>query len=381
MNFYLSTDQQLLKNTVQEFSRGEIEPIADQLDREGKLPDDLIQKMAQINLLGMTLPEEYGGSETGLLENILCIEQLSYSGTGAWWLAAFSCSIPECIHVVGTEDQKTKYLAPVCNGLSYPSIQFTEPDTGSDPMALRTIAEPEGEFFNITGLKRFSTFGARDGVAVLYAVNENKSCSAFILDKHAKGYTTGASYELMGSGGMEAVDVFLDDVKIPRENLLGQTGNGLTILQFWIALEKIQQCAACIGIARAALDEASNYSRSRIVGKKPQAALLNIRAMLAEMYSQLQAARWLTYRAAFLKDSDHSGWILEAAAAKVFVVPVVMDIVEKSRRIHGAYGYTKEYKIERLYRAIAGASAIASSLEVNKSIVSSAILKKTTAIG
>ncbi len=376
MNFNLSKNQQLLQDTVKEFTYGEIEPIADQLDRDGKLPDDLIRKMAQINLLGMTLPDEYGGLEADLVENILCIEQISYSGTGAWWLAAFSCSIPECINEFGTKKQKNNYLYPVCKGLAYPSIQFTEPGTGSDPGALLTIAEPSGESFNINGSKRFSTFGARDGYAILYALDEKKNCTAFILEKNIKGYSTGSNYELMGSGGIESVDVFLDNVKIPKENLLGKKGNGLTILQFWIALEKIQQCAACIGIAQAALDEATRYSRSRIVGKKTQADMPAIRAMLADMYSRLQAARWITYRAAFLKDSNNSGWIPEAAAAKVFVVPAVMDIVEKSRRIHGAYGYTKETKIERLYRAIAGASAIASSLEVNKSIVASALIRK-----
>ena len=376
MNFNLSSDQRLLQDAVREFAQKEIEPIADQLDRAGKLPDDMIRKMAQLNLLGMTLPEAYGGSGTGLLENILCIEQLSYSGTGAWWLPAFSCSIPECVHAFGTEKQKEKYLIPVCKGLSYPSIQFTEPGTGSNPKALLTLAVPEGDHFLINGSKRFSTFGARDGFAILYAIDEKKHCSAYILEKHVLGYSTGQPYELMGSGGIEAVDVFLDDVRISKENLLGKKDDGLTVLQFWIALEKIQQSAACIGIAQSALNEATSYSRSRMVGQKPQADLLNIRAMLAEMYSRLQAARWLTYRAAFLKDSKHSGWITEAAAAKVFVVPAAMDIVEKSRRIQGAYGYTREYKIERLYRAIAGASAIASSLEVNKSIVASAILKR-----
>jgi len=169
--------------------------------------------------------------------------------------------------------------------------------------------------------------------------------------------------------------VFLENVTVPEENLLGVKGKGLNILLYWIAYEKIQQCAACLGIAQAALDEARSYAKSRIVKGKPMAKLLSIRSMLAEMYSHLQAARWLTYRTAFLKDSDAPGWMTEAAAAKLFVVPAAMDIVEKARQIHGAYGYTKEFKIERLNRAIAGASVIAVGLEINRSIVSASLIK------
>ncbi|MCP4715775.1 MAG: acyl-CoA dehydrogenase, partial [Deltaproteobacteria bacterium] len=204
---------------------------------------------------------------------------------------------------------------------------------------------------------------------------EAGGCSAFLAPKNIKGYSTGPLYELMGGGGIEAVDVYLDGLELSRKNILGKKGEGFNILLHWIAIEKIQQCGACLGIAQAALDEAKAYGKTRKVRGRPQANLSNIRSMLAEMYAGLEAARCLTYQAAFLMDASDPSWTIQAAAAKVFVVPATMKVVELSRRIHGAYGYTKDYKIERLYRAIAGASAIAVSLEINRAIVSAALTK------
>ncbi len=375
MEFDFTQEQLLLQQSLREFTKHEIEPLAARIDSRGMLPDELLGKMAEINLPGMIFPPEFGGSGASTLNCILAIEQISYSGTGAWWLAAFTNSIPDCIVRFGTDDQKKKYLRPVCEGDVYPSIQFTEENTGSDPEALITTAVPDGNHYVINGMKRFSTFGARPGYAILYAKDETEKCSAFIVEKDTKGYSTSKNYDLSGGGGVETADVFLENLMVPEENLLGVKGQGLRILLYWIAYEKIQQCAACLGIAQAALDEARKYAKSRIVRGKPMAKLMSIRSMLADMYSRLQAARWLTYRTAFLKDSDAPGWKTEAAAVKLFVVPAVMEIVEMARQIHGAYGYTKEFKIERLNRAIAGASVIAVSLEINRSIVSAPLIK------
>ena len=359
----------MLQAMVREFSEREIEPIAVQMDQEGRLPDDLIKKMAQLGLLGMTVPKKYGGTEAGNLRCILAIEQLAYSGTGAWWLVGFNNSIPECIVHFGSEEIKQKYLRPLCEGRAYASIQFTEEDTGSDPEALITRAIPDGNSYVINGMKRFSTFGARDGYATLWAKDETGKCSCFMLQKNVEGYTASKIWNLMGGGGIEAADVYFENMRVPKENLLGNKGEGFDILLHWIAAEKVEQCAVCVGIAQAALDEAVKYAKSRMSRGRPIAGMQGIRWMLADMQSKIEAARWLTYRAAFLQDQGAANWMTEAAAAKLFVVPTTMEVVEMSRRIHGGYGYTKEFKIERLYRAIAGATAIAVSLEVNRSIV------------
>jgi len=360
---------------VREFTEREIEPRAAQIDREGRLPDDLIKKMAQIGLLGMTIPKQYGGTEAGNLSCVLACEQMAYSGTGAWWLMGFNNSIPECIAHFGSEELKQKYIKPLCDGTAYASIQFTEEETGSDPEALITTAVPDGDNYVVNGMKRFSTFGTRDGYAVLYTKDEAGECTAFVIEKNVAGYSASKVWELMGGGGMEAADVYFDNMRVPKANLLGEKGKGFNALLYWISTEKIEQCAAGVGIAQAALDEAVKYAKSRMVREKPISGMQGIRWMLADMQAKIEAARWLTYRAAFLQDQGAPDWMTEAAAAKLFVVPAMLEVTEIARRIHGAYGYTKEFKIERLYRVIAGAASIATTLEINRSIVGASLVR------
>jgi alkylation response protein AidB-like acyl-CoA dehydrogenase len=376
MNFNLTEEQTILQKTVKEFTKNTIEPIASQIDREGKLPDDLIKKLGRLGLLGMSVPVKYGGNETESLNCVLAIEQIAYSGTGAWWLVAFNNSIPETIAHFGSEKLKEKFLRPFCDGTAYASIQFTEEETGSDPAALTTKAVPDGNNYLINGMKRFSTFGARDGYGILYARDENGACTAFVIQKNIQGYSVEKNWELMGGGGIEAVDVYFQDMQVPQENLLGEKGNGFDILLHWITIEKIEQCGANIGIAQAAFDEAVNYAKSRKSRGKPISGMQGIRWMLADMKCKLEAARWLTYRSAFLHDQKSACWKDEASSAKLFVITATMEIVDMARQIHGCYGYTRDLKIERLYRAAAGATGIATSLEINKSIVGSRIVEE-----
>jgi butyryl-CoA dehydrogenase len=369
MDFNLTDEQRLLQTTVKDFTKSEIEPVAGQIDCEGRLPDDMIKKLAGLGLFGMSVPVQYGGSAVGLLNSVLAIEQLAYSGTGAWWLAAFNNSIPDSIAQFGSEKLKEDVLKPFCTGEAYASIQFTEEDTGSDADALTTRARPEGNYYIINGMKRLSTFGARDGYAVLYTKDESEACTAFVVRKKSPGYRIHKEWKLMGGGGMESVDVYLEDMKVHKESMLGEKGQGFRILLYWIGMEKIMQCGANVGMAQAALDEAVDYANSRMSRGKPISSLQGIRWIFADMKCKLEAARWLTYRSAFLYDQKEKTWQNEAALVKLFVVPTTMEIVEKARQIFGAYGYVNDFKIERLSRAAAGAASIATSLEINKSIV------------
>lgn len=389
MDFNLTTEQLAIQKLARDFNKREIEPVADKIDRAGRLPDDLIKKYAKNGFLGITLPKKYGGSEAGNLACALAIEQLAYSGCGAWWLVGFNNSIPESIAHFGSEVIKAKYLKAFTDGSAYASIQFTEAETGSDPSALTTTSTLAGDVYVINGEKRFSTFGARPGYSVTYTKDEQGKCTAFVIEKGGKGYTSPKVVELMGGGGMEAADVYFENLKVPKLNLLGKPGKGTEILLFWISTEKIQQCAASVGIAQAALDEAVKYVKTRMSRGKPVSSMQGIRWTLADMQAKLEACRWLTYKTAFAQDQDvgwvqsapadvthqlPSSWQTEAATAKLFVVPTATEIVEMSRRLHGAYGYTKEFKIERLYRAMAGFSVIATSVEINKSIVGGALV-------
>jgi alkylation response protein AidB-like acyl-CoA dehydrogenase len=374
MDFDLKEEQLALQVMVKKFTEREIEPIAAHIDREGKLPDDLIGKMAGVGLFGIAAPRAYGGTGAGKLNATLACEQIAYSGTGAWWLVGFNNSVTDCIARFGSEDLKQKYIRPLCEGAAYPSVQFTEEETGSDPQALGTTAIPEGDYYVLNGTKRFSSFGARNGYAVVYARDEKGQCSAFIVEKNVEGYSVSKVWELMGGGGLEAADVYFHNVRVPTANVLGTKGEGFDVLLYWIAVEKIEQCGACVGMAQAALDEAVKYAKSRMARGKPISALQGIRWMLADMKSKLQAARLVTYRAAYLADREATGWMNDAAAAKLFVVPTTIEIAEISRRVHGAYGYTREFKIEMLCRALAGATGVATSLEINRSIVGGSLL-------
>lgn len=374
MDFNLSREQLMIQRLAREFNEQEIEPIAEQLDREEILPDDFIKKCAKVGLLGMTVPKKYGGTETGNLNCALAIEQLAYSGAGAWWLVGFNNSIPDSIVQFGSEELKEKYLRPFCDGSAYASIQFTEEETGSDPASLTTTSVPEGDNYVINGMKRFSTFGARDGYAITYTKDDEGNCTAFVIQKNIEGYSAPKIWQLMGGGGIDAADVYFENFRVPKENMLGKKGKGFEILLHWIASEKIQQCAAATGIAQAALDESIKYTNTRMSGGRPISGMQGIRWTLAEMQAKLEACRWLTYRTAFLQDQGAANWQTESATAKLFVAPTSMEVVDMSRQLHGAYGYTKETKVERLYRAIAGITAIAVSLEINRSIVGSSLI-------
>lgn len=374
MDFSLTGEQLAIQKMARDFTRREIEPVADRVDREGRLPDDLIARCAQNGLLGMTIPKKYGGSEAGNLGCALAIEQLAYSGSGAWWLVGFNNSIPESIAHFGSEEIKAKYLKSFCDGTAYASIQFTEAETGSDPAALTTTSVTRGNSYLINGMKRFSTFGARPGFAVIYTKDESGKCTAFVIKKGGKGYTAPKIWVLMGGGGMEAADVYFENFRVSAANLLGKKGEGADILLFWIATEKIQQCAAAVGIAQAALDEAVKYLQTRTSKGRPVSGMQGVRWMLADMQAKIEACRWLTYKTAFAEDQQAPNWQTEAATAKLFVIPAATEVVEMSRRLHGAYGYTREFKIERLYRAIAGYSVIATSLEINRSIVGGSLV-------
>jgi alkylation response protein AidB-like acyl-CoA dehydrogenase len=375
MNFSLTEGQLAIQRLAKDFSDREIEPVAEKLDREGRLPDNLNGKFSKLGFLGMTVPKQYGGTGAGNLDCILVIEQLAYSGTGAWWLVGFNNSIPDSILKYGSEDIKKKFLKPFCDGTAYASIQFTEEGTGSDASALTTTAVPDGDNYIINGMKRFSTFGAREGYSVTYTKDDEGSCSAFVTEKLTEGYSAPKIWELSGSGGMEAADVYYDNYKVPASNMLGEKGKGYDILLYWIATEKIEQCAAAVGIARAALDEAVNYTKTRTSRGKPISSMQGIRWELAEMQAKLEACRLLTYRTAYAEDNNEPDWQTRAAAAKLFVVPTVMEIVESSRRLHGAYGYSRETKIERLSRAVTGFPSIAVSLEINRSIVGGSLVR------
>ena len=268
MDFTLTEKQKMLQSMVRDFTRKDVEPRWQEMEKSRRIPDDLLKQLASLGLFGMTVPVEFSGNDAGGFAHLLVIEQLAYSGTPAWWPAAFNNSLPEIICKFGTPEQKKRFVRSMFDGTKCFSVQFTEPDTGSDSRALKTTARPDGDYYIINGQKRFSTFGARDGTAIVWTKDEAGGCTAFLVDKNCPGYTAPKIWELMGTGGIEPADVFYTDVRVHKNQMFHQKGKGFEALLYWIAIEKVEGCIVAVALAQAALDEAVKYTKTRLVERQ-----------------------------------------------------------------------------------------------------------------
>ena len=374
MDFNLTEEQLMIQRMAKEFTEKEIEPRVVEMEREQKVVPGLIEKMAQVGLFGMLVPKEYGGTEAGALSLVLALEQIGHAGSGIFMLPLLNNGIPELIAHHGSEYLKEKYIRPICEGKVYAGVEFTEAETGSDPKMLVTTAMPDGDSYVINGAKRFISYGGRDGYAILWTKDETGNCTAFVVEKNTDGYTAEKQWELMGWPGWEAMDIYLENMRVPEANMLGKKGDGFRILLQSIAGEKAGYSATELGVAQAALDEAITYCKERIVRDRPIAQMQGHRWLLAEMYCKIEAARWMTYRTGFLWEQESPAFQTEAAATKLFVTSTAIDVARQALQLHGGYGYTKEFKVERLYRAAAGGPVIMVSHELNRSIVGASLI-------
>lgn len=374
MDFSLSGESKMMVKSARDFAEQVIEPIVAKTEEDDALPDDILQKFAKARMLGMMVPKEYGGIGSSALNTILIIEELAKTGSAALYAMAMNNTVAETIYYWGSEDLRKRFIPPLCDGSSYAAMAFTEPGTGSDPKAITTTAKPDGDYYVVNGTKRFITQGHRRGFGVFYAKDETERVTALIVDKSSEGYTWSKPWSLMGLAGQGLVDVFLKDVKVPKENVLGEKGKGFPILLRWIAGERVEQMAFMVGMGQECLDESLKYARERMVRGRPMTAMQGFQWILAEMHASVEASRWWTYRVA--SKQDEGGDIeVDSAALKLFIVPTIQEVARKALQIHGSYGYCKDYKIERLYRAIAHAGVTASSTELQKTIVGSALAR------
>jgi alkylation response protein AidB-like acyl-CoA dehydrogenase len=370
MEFKMNEEQEMIRDEARKFALKEIEPAAAEVDRGAEMPPDIMEKMARAGFLGMLAPREYGGSETGHLSQILACEQLGYAGSEIFYVMLMNNATAEAISTFGTEEQGKKYVRPICEG-AYASTAFTEEATGSDPEAITTTGLPKDGYYVLNGLKRFITSGRQNGPILIYAKDETGKITGFIAEKNCQGYTTSKPWPLMALSGL-TVDVYLDGVKVPKENILGEKGKGFDYIRKQIEMEKMTQAAGAVGLGQAALDESIRYSAERIVRGKPLASMQGYQWMLAEMASKVEACRWMTYAVAWSREKGEDVRT-KASMLKVFVMPTIMEVVGLGVRIHGAYGYSKEFKIERLFRVAKANEIVATSLEISKAIVAASL--------
>jgi len=375
VDFELSEEQKMLQTMVRDFAQKEVEPVAAEIDKSDEFPHDLMKRFKEMDLFGLAYPKEYGGSGAGYLAYVLAVEELARSSSVvAGWLGT-QCNCMETIFRFGTEEQKQKYLVPLASSQKLGCYVFSEPATGSDPRAIESTAKLDGDQYVLNGEKRFSTRASVSDITIIFAKTEDNRVSAFTVETATPGYSTGPAWEKLGSHGSDTRDVFMDDMRIPKENLLGEQGDGYRMLLQTVAVGKLGWSAQGVGMAQAALDEALAYAKERMVRGRPINELLNIQWLLSDIAVKVEASRLMTYKAAWLKDQGED-IVAVVAMSKFFSAFYSLEAINQALQVHGSYGYTKDFKIERLYRDAKLNHVIEGSLETQRLIIANALIRQ-----
>jgi alkylation response protein AidB-like acyl-CoA dehydrogenase len=350
MNFDLTTEQEMIKKTIREFANDEVAPGAVERDKNKKFPLEIFKKLSLMGMMGLPFPEEYGGGGADTVSFAIVTEELSKAcgSTGITYSAHISLGGAP-LYLFGTEEQKQRFLAPICTGESFGAFGLTEPNAGSDAGGTRTSAREENGEFIINGNKCFITNANFAKHLAITAVTGEKEISAIIVPTNTPGFSILNNYEKMGLNASNTTELVLDNVKVPTENLLGEKGNGFK--QFLITLDggRIGIGAMAVGIAQAALDKSLQYAKERKQFGRSISSFQAIQFKLADMAMKIELARNMVYKAAWLKDQGRP-FKKEAAMCKLYASEICMEVTSQAVQIHGGYGYMKEYQVERFMR-------------------------------
>jgi short/branched chain acyl-CoA dehydrogenase len=356
MDFELTDEQRLLRDTVRDFARQEVAPVAEELDRTKAFPYELVAKMGELGLMGIPFPEEYGGGGADTLAYALAVEELTrIDSSVAITMAAHTSLGTMPIHLWGTDEQKDDWLPLLCSGRKLAAFGLTEPEAGSDAGNTQTRATLDDGEWVVNGAKQFITNSGTDisGCVTITAVTGDrdgaKEISNLIVPNGAPGYEPGEPYRKMGWNASDTRPLSFDDCRVPEGNLLGRRGDGFK--QFLQILDggRIGVAAMGVGLAQGALDEAISYAKERRAFGQPIGKFQAIQAKIADLSAQIEAARLLVYRAAALKDRGEA-FTLTAAQAKLITGRLAVRATEEAVQIHGGYGYIEEYPVCRFYR-------------------------------
>jgi butyryl-CoA dehydrogenase len=379
MNFDLTEEQKLLKQTIRDFAEAQIAPGAGERDEAARFPTELMPKMAELGLFGIMIPQEYGGTGLDAVSAAIVVEELARVDAAVALIVASHNSLCAAhIHAFGNEMQKQKYLPPLAHGEKLGAWALTEPGSGSDAAALKTRAILEGEYWVLSGEKQFTTQGSTAGVYVIMASTEpshgRKGISAFIIERGTAGLRVGKVENKLGVRASDTAAVQIEDVRVPKENLLGQLNGSfydvLTVLQGG----RVGIGAMAVGIAQGALEESIKYARMRQQFGKPIAEFEAIQWMLADMATEIDAARLLVYRAARLKDRGMP-FVIAASEAKLYAAETAMRAATKAIQIHGGYGYIKDYPVERYFRDAKICEIGEGTSEIQRMVIAKGLLR------
>jgi alkylation response protein AidB-like acyl-CoA dehydrogenase len=379
MIFELNEEQKMMQKMVREFAEKEVAPGAAERDENEEFSREIYDKMADLGLSGICYPEQYGGADGDYLSYILAVEELSRvdDGVGVSLSATVSlCAWP--IYAYGTEEQKKKYLTPLCDGSKMGAFGLTEPNAGTDAASQQTVAVKNGDHYVINGSKIFITNAREAETYVVFAMTDKskgvKGITAFILEKGMPGFTFGKKEHKMGIRSSITMELIFQDVKVPVENMLGKEGDGFKIAMTTLDGGRIGIAAQALGIAQAALDHAVKYSMERVQFGKPIARNQAISFMIADMATKVESARLLVYRAAYNKEKGLP-YSKEAAMAKMYASDAAMAVTTDAVQIFGGYGYSREYPVERLMRNAKITQIYEGTNQVQRMVVSGAVLR------
>lgn len=368
-----------LRNMYHEFAENEVKPIAAEIDKNERFPEENVAKMAEMGLLGIPFPEKYGGTGMDNLSYAQCVEELSKvcASTGVIVSAHTSlCAMP--IYLFGTEEQKKKYLVPLASGEKLGAFGLTEPGAGTDAAGQRTVAVDQGDHWVLNGSKCFITNGGPAEIYVIFAMTDkekgNHGISAFIVEKSFPGFSVGKHEEKMGIRGSATSELIFEDCIVPKENLLGELNQGFKVAMVTLDGGRIGIAAQALGIAEGAIAETVKYVKERKQFGKTLAQFQNTQFELAQMQANTEAAKLLVYQAACAKDA-HEPYTQLAAMAKLVAAQNASDVTRRCLQLFGGYGYTREYPIERMMRDAKITEIYEGTSEVQKMVISGAMLK------
>lgn len=379
MSYKLSDEQLMIQAMVREFSRKVIAVNAAERDRTREFPAENLKKMAELGLMGMMVPPEYGGEGADTVSYVLALAEIAYScASTAVIMSVHNSIVCESIRQFGTHDQKEKLLRPLAAGKDIGAFALTEPQAGSDPSAQTTHAMRDKNEYVLNGTKRFITTGKNAGIVIVTAKTDeakhHKGVSAFLVKKGTPGFIVGKTEDKMGLCASDTTDLIFDNCRIPAEDILGNEGDGFRIAMTALDGGRIGIASQSVGVAQAALDAAVKYAKNRHQFGQPISKFQGIRWMIADMVTEIEAARQLMLSAASMKDRGEK-FTAQASMAKLFASEMVNRVTAKALQIHGGYGFIKDYPVERFYRDARVFTIYEGTSEIQRMVISNHILK------
>ncbi|MCR5626855.1 MAG: acyl-CoA dehydrogenase [Lachnospiraceae bacterium] len=384
MDFQLDQKHQMARDLFKDFAEKEVKPNAIEVDETEKFPSETVAKMQKYGFMGIPVPKEYGGQGCDPLTYAMCVEELSkVCGTTGVIVSAHTSLCVDPVMTFGTEEQKQKYLVPLAKGEKLGAFGLTEPGAGTDAQGVQTKAVLDGDEWVLNGSKCFITNGKEADIYIIIAYTsidvdpkgrKKKRFSAFIVEKGTPGFTFGTKENKMGIRGSSTYELIFQDCRIPKDNLLGQQGKGFPIAMHTLDGGRIGIAAQALGIAAGALERTIDYVKERKQFGRSIGAFQNTQFQLANLATQVEAARLLVYKAAEAKKNQKE-YGFEAAQAKLFAAETAMDVTTKCVQLFGGYGYIREYEVERMMRDAKITEIYEGTSEVQRMVISAALLK------